>query len=103
MSEQTRTVTMTETMFQTIMDALDEKSKRLVMRARIMDGEIIKTHEMPNRWEYRQIDDAPIFLRDRWYCPDCHSWQTYGEPAFCPMCGAYMLIDEEEKKNADDE
>lgn len=87
----------TVSMLDELLTAMKEREQRLKIKLRIMDGEIIKTHEMPNRWEHRQVGcDNPLF-RSRFYCPDCHDWQTYGEPAFCPMCGAYMLIDEEDE------
>lgn len=41
-------------------------------------------------WTEQTMDSAdPVFLR-RWYCSACGGWQTYGEPPYCPMCGANM-------------
>ena len=45
-------------------------------------------------WEERYLEEAPIFLRRRWYCSECGKWQTYGMPRYCPNCGAEMEGDE---------
>ena len=45
-------------------------------------------------WEERYIDDAPIFLKRRWYCSECGDWNTNGETPFCPECGAKMRVKE---------
>ena len=41
-------------------------------------------------WEERHLEEAPMFLRRRWYCSECGEWQTYGRPRYCPNCGAEM-------------
>ena len=53
------------------------------------------------RWEYKLVTDDPFdpygILRNRYFCPSCGEWQTYGAPKFCPNCGANMFQSEELK------
>ena len=41
-------------------------------------------------WEERYIEDAPMLMRQRYYCSECGEWNTYGKTNFCPHCGADM-------------
>lgn len=41
-------------------------------------------------WEEKCIEDAPPFLKHRFYCSNCGEWNTYGMLDFCPNCGADM-------------
>ena len=40
-------------------------------------------------YEYSAPDYDPLFRR-RFYCSECGEWQSYGETAYCPHCGAKM-------------
>ena len=47
------------------------------------------------KWE--QVDDKDIFRWDYFKCTACGDFQPYSKRfAFCPLCGAHMLTDEEE-------
>lgn len=41
-------------------------------------------------WEEKYIEDAPPFLKHRFYCSNCGEWITYGTADFCCNCGADM-------------
>ena len=46
------------------------------------------------KWEYKVVLDENgkmDFCSRRWYCSVCGEWQTYGQSAYCPNCGADML------------
>lgn len=43
----------------------------------------------PGTWRI-DIDHSRGFDWRRFYCSECGGWQTYGEPKFCPKCGARM-------------
>lgn len=51
------------------------------------------TAEKTGHWTEVNIPDESPYFRRRWYCSNCGDWQTYGEPKFCPMCGARMEVD----------
>lgn len=40
----------------------------------------------------KDISDDPnrTWDRIRFYCSVCNDWNTYGEPKYCPNCGAKM-------------
>lgn len=50
------------------------------------------------RWIYKKIIDRerdPVgFFSDRWFCPECNQYQTYGRTPFCPNCGADLQIND---------
>lgn len=35
-------------------------------------------------------DPRDLWCARRWYCTACGDWQTYGQPRYCPSCGAKM-------------
>ena len=39
-------------------------------------------------WRKDVDNNRDMFDKVRWYCPACGEWQTYGEPKYCPNCGA---------------
>lgn len=49
----------------------------------------------PGTWRM-DIDHSRGFDWRRFYCSECGEWQTYGEPKFCPKCGARMETKEDE-------
>lgn len=51
----------------------------------IIDEEAEKT----GKWRM-DIDKSRGIDWRRFYCSECNHWQTYGEPEFCPKCGARM-------------
>lgn len=50
----------------------------------------INTLENEGHWEEKHIKNAPMFLKQRWYCTACGEWQTHGKTRYCPNCGAEM-------------
>ena len=42
------------------------------------------------KWEERYLPEEDLFMRRRFYCSACGSWNTYGETDYCPDCGAKM-------------
>lgn len=45
--------------------------------------------EVHGQWK-KDIDNKRKWDRVRYYCSSCGDWQTYGEPKYCPNCGAKM-------------
>lgn len=74
-----------------LFDELDKKVPKNV---------VAEAHEQPKEddlptikhghWEYRYLEDEPIFFQKRWYCSVCGRWTTYGAPDYCMHCGAKM-------------
>ena len=52
--------------------------------------QIIMSDEPVGTWKYERDENAILFMKDRWRCPICDSWQTYGQPKHCPDCGARL-------------
>lgn len=49
-------------------------------------------------WETRPAPEGHLGVSGvRYYCTACGGWQTYGETAFCPRCGADMRKTEQTK------
>lgn len=42
---------------------------------------------VPGSWSEIYLEDEPPFMRRRFYCGDCGSWNTYGPTPYCPYCG----------------
>lgn len=41
-------------------------------------------------WEERIVECESPWLRRRFYCSKCWSWNPYGRTRYCPDCGANM-------------
>lgn len=52
------------------------------------------------RWKHVHDENAFPFFKDRWVCSVCDDWQTYGEPKYCPNCGARTLKENENEEIA---
>ncbi len=50
-------------------------------------------------WEEKYIEDAPPFLKHRFYCSNCGEWITYGTADFCCHCGADMRVKNDDERS----
>ena len=56
--------------------------------------ENVKSDPLPRIGEWIiDKDDNRGWDRVRYYCSECHDWQTYGRTKFCPHCGARMEVE----------
>lgn len=64
-----------------------------------MDAEIeeLKNDVLP-KWRPVTVTDSKSWDRWRYYCPVCGDWQTYGEPKYCPNCGARVGKEDEQNE-----
>lgn len=81
-----------------IMSSRLGKKRALSCLHKWVDKEAGYGFERHGKWEFRHVDDAPAFLRDRWYCSECKQFNTYGLSKFCPNCGAKMNGGEQDDK-----
>ena len=50
----------------------------------------VKAEQKKGEWQEHYVEGTDLWDRRRFYCSACGDWQTYGMPAYCPSCGAYM-------------